>query len=270
DYIERVATKTALPYLNKDNCNSIPLFLCSFKEQTKIASFLSNVDEKISQLTKKHELLSQYKQGMMQKLFSQQLRFKADDGSEFEKWEKIILNDVSDVRDGTHDSPKYVRDGYALITSKNLKNGKLDFSDINYISRQDFESINKRSKVDIGDIIFGMIGTIGNPVLLKTDNFAIKNVALIKQKKELLNTFLIQYLNTDLFEKQVRILNAGNTQKFLALGQIRSLNILKPCLAEQTKIANFLSAIDQKIEVVVQQIEQAKQWKKGLLQQMFV
>src|SRR5690606_31755323 len=125
------------------------------------------------------------------------------------------------------DSPKYVRDGYALITSKNLKNGKLDFSDINYISRQDFESINKRSKVDIGDIIFGMIGTIGNPVLLKTDNFAIKNVALIKQKKELLNTFLIQYLNTDLFEKQVRILNAGNTQKFLALGQIRSLNILK-------------------------------------------
>src|SRR5690606_39674377 len=72
-----------------------------------------------------------------------------------------------------------------------------------------------------------ILGTIGNPVLLKTDNFAIKNVALIKQKKELLNTFLIQYLNTDLFEKQVRILNAGNTQKFLALGQIRSLNILK-------------------------------------------
>jgi type I restriction enzyme S subunit len=263
-------TSNSMKNITKTDVMNLDLFVPSKEEQTQIASFLSAVDEKISQLTQKHQLLSQYKQGLMQKLFSQQLRFKADDGSEFEKWEKIILNDVSDVRDGTHDSPKYVRDGYALITSKNLKNGKLDFSDINYISRQDFESINKRSKVDIGDIIFGMIGTIGNPVLLKTDNFAIKNVALIKQKKELLNTFLIQYLNTDLFEKQVRILNAGNTQKFLALGQIRSLNILKPCLAEQTKIANFLSAIDQKIEVVVQQIEQAKQWKKGLLQQMFV
>ena len=167
----------------------------------------------------------------------------ADDGSEFGEWEEIILSDVSDVRDGTHDSPKYVKQGYALITSKNLKNGKLDFSDINYISKQDYENISKRSKVDVGDIIFGMIGTIGNPVLLIQDNFAIKNVALIKQKGELLNVFLIHYLNSNLFDQQVRLLNAGNTQKFLALGQIRSLKILKPCLAEQTKIAILLTAL---------------------------
>ncbi|MCZ3316038.1 restriction endonuclease subunit S [Acinetobacter baumannii] len=245
---------------------SIPII----KEQTKIASFLSAVDEKISQLTQKHELLSQYKQGMMQKLFSQQLRFKADDGSEFGEWEEVALSKVSDVRDGTHDSPSYVKDGYPLITSKNLKNGKLDLTDINLISEDDYLNINKRSAVNIGDIIFGMIGTIGNPVLLNSDGFAIKNVALIKEKDELLNIYLIHYLNSSFFAKQVALLNAGNTQKFLALGQIRSLSIHKPQLAEQTKIANFLSAIDQKIEVVAQQIEQAKTWKKGLLQQMFV
>ena len=239
-------------------------------EQTKIASFLSNVDEKISQLTQKHQLLSQYKQGMMQKLFSQQIRFKADDGSEFGEWEEVALSKVSDVRDGTHDSPSYVKDGYPLITSKNLKNGKLDLTDINLISEDDYLNINKRSAVNIGDIIFGMIGTIGNPVLLNSDGFAIKNVALIKEKDELLNIYLIHYLNSSFFAKQVALLNAGNTQKFLALGQIRSLSIHKPQLAEQTKIANFLSAIDQKIEVVAQQIEQAKTWKKGLLQQMFV
>ena len=246
------------------------LKLPSKEEQTKIASFLSAVDEKISQLTKKHELLSQYKQGMMQKLFSQEIRFKADDGSEFGEWEEVALSKVSDVRDGTHDSPSYVKDGYPLITSKNLKNGKLDLTDINLISEDDYLNINKRSAVNIGDIIFGMIGTIGNPVLLNSDGFAIKNVALIKEKDELLNIYLIHYLNSSFFAKQVALLNAGNTQKFLALGQIRSLSIHKPQLAEQTKIANFLSSIDQKIEVVAQQIEQAKQWKKGLLQQMFV
>ena len=245
---------------------SIPII----KEQTKIASFLSSVDEKISQLTQKHELLSQYKQGMMQKMFTQQLRFKADDGSEFGEWEEVALSKVSDVRDGTHDSPSYVKDGYPLITSKNLKNGKLDLTDINLISEDDYLNINKRSAVNIGDIIFGMIGTIGNPVLLNSDGFAIKNVALIKEKDELLNIYLIHYLNSSFFAKQVALLNAGNTQKFLALGQIRSLSIHKPQLAEQTKIANFLSSIDQKIEVVAQQIEQAKQWKKGLLQQIFV
>ncbi|WP_180123678.1 restriction endonuclease subunit S [Acinetobacter sp. YH12097] len=270
DNLDSQATQNAQKNINLQVLKPLELIVPSKEEQTKIASFLSAVDEKINQLTQKHELLSQYKQGMMQKLFSQQFRFKADDGSEFGEWQEIILSDVSDVRDGTHDSPKYVKQGYALITSKNLKNGKLDFSDINYISKQDYENISKRSKVDVGDIIFGMIGTIGNPVLLLQDNFAIKNVALIKQKGELLNVFLIHYLNSNLFDQQVRLLNAGNTQKFLALGQIRSLKILKPCLAEQTKIANFLSAIDQKIEVVAQQIQQAKQWKKGLLQQMFV
>ncbi len=76
------------------------LKLPSKEEQTKIASFLSAVDEKISQLTKKHELLSQYKQGMMQKLFNQQIRFKADDGSEFGEWENISVKEIFDVTRG--------------------------------------------------------------------------------------------------------------------------------------------------------------------------
>ncbi|MDN8280387.1 restriction endonuclease subunit S, partial [Acinetobacter baumannii] len=260
-HMQSIMVGSTQVHIRNQDYFSTELYTPSLLEQTKIASFLSTVDEKISQLTQKHELLSQYKQGMMQKLFSQQIRFKADDGSEFGEWEEVALSKVSDVRDGTHDSPSYVKDGYPLITSKNLKNGKLDLTDINLISEDDYLNINKRSAVNIGDIIFGMIGTIGNPVLLNSDGFAIKNVALIKEKDELLNIYLIHYLNSSFFAKQVALLNAGNTQKFLALGQIRSLSIHKPQLAEQTKIANFLSSIDQKIEVVAQQIEQAKQWK---------
>src|SRR5690606_30986356 len=83
-----------IPQLPRSSLENYEVVLPSYEEQTKIASFLSNVDEKISQLTQKHALLSQYKQGMMQKLFSQQIRFKADDGSEFGEWEVIQANQI--------------------------------------------------------------------------------------------------------------------------------------------------------------------------------
>nr|WP_228140697.1 restriction endonuclease subunit S [Acinetobacter sp. TGL-Y2] len=88
---------TGVPSLNTTSINNVDISLPSKEEQTKIASFLSAVDEKISQLTQKHKLLSQYKQGMMQKLFSQQIRFKADDGSEFGEWEEIALGKIKGV-----------------------------------------------------------------------------------------------------------------------------------------------------------------------------
>ena len=81
-----------------------------------------------------------------------------------EGWEYKKLGEIYDVRDGTHDSPKYQDSGYPLVTSKNLKSGILDMSNVNYISESDYLSINQRSKVDIGDVLFAMIGTIGNPV----------------------------------------------------------------------------------------------------------
>ncbi|MFY7730075.1 MAG: restriction endonuclease subunit S, partial [Flavobacterium sp.] len=201
-----------------------------------------------------------------------QIRFKDDEGKEFPEWEIKKLGTVSDVRDGTHDSPKYIQNkGYPLITSKNLmKNGKLDFDNVNLISAFDYEQISRRSGVSVGDILFGMIGTIGNPVIVEQDNFAIKNVALIKEKDKLINRFLIFLLKSDFIENQFHVKNAGGTQKFIALGVIRELDVLFPSLAEQTKIAEFLTAIDAKIAVVSAQVAAAKGFKKGLLQQMFV
>ena len=101
-----------------------------------------------------------------------------------DEWKPVILSNVSDVRDGTHDSPKYLDEGYPLITSKNLmKNGTISFEDINLISEEDYNFINKRSKVNSGDILFGMIGTIGNPVIIgENSDFAIKNVYLVHCK----------------------------------------------------------------------------------------
>lgn len=270
EYLDSQATQNAQKNINLQVLKPLELVIPNYQEQTKIAEFLSAVDDKISQLSRQLELLNQYKKGVMQKIFSQEIRFKNDNGEDFGEWEEVPLNFVCDVRDGTHDSPKYVKKGYALVTSKNLKDGKLDLTDISLISQTDFDNINKRSKVHTGDIIFGMIGTIGNPVLLKESNFAIKNVALIKEKDELLNKFLIHFLNSSLFDRQVKVLNAGNTQKFLSLNQIRNLSVPKPTIQEQEKIAEFLTAIDERIDHTTAQLTHTKQWKKGLLQQMFV
>ena len=180
------------------------------------------------------------------------------------------LGDVAEVRDGTHDSPKYVEEGYPLITSKNLnQNGTLSFDNVNFISEHDFVKINKRSKVDVGDILFGMIGTIGNPVRIKTDDFAIKNVALIKEELELQNNFLLYYLNSRNIQKQFYRENAGGTQKFIALNLIRKLSINHPSLLEQQKIADFLTAVDRRIELLEKKKTLLETYKKGVMKKIF-
>ena len=112
-----------------------------------------------------------------------------------ESWEWVRLNDCMDVRDGTHDSPKYHSEGYPLVTSKNLRDGKIDFSTCKLISREDFEAINQRSGVGSEDILFAMIGTVGNPVLFhgKAD-FSIKNMALFKHIGDFLNMEYVYWL----------------------------------------------------------------------------
>ena len=187
-----------------------------------------------------------------------------------DEWQAVRLGEAKDVRDGTHDSPKYCEVGFPLVTSKNLKEYGLDLDNISYISSEDYEAINKRSKVDIGDILFGMIGTIGNPVILKRDDFAIKNVALIKHGGIIQNQFLIQLLKSNIFKRFIENENAGNTQKFLSLSKIRNFDFLIPSVKEQIKIGTFFRQIDEVIELKEQELEALKQTKKGFLQKMFV
>lgn len=149
--------------------------------------------------------------------------------AESENIESIkTLGEICDVRDGTHASPKYVSDGIPLVTSKNLKNGFVDLSDVNLISNEDFCEINRRSKVDCGDILMPMIGTIGNPVVVEEVNpmYAIKNVALVKQLPcSPSPTYLKAFLESDEFRAYVAKVSRGGTQKFLGLGDIRALKI---------------------------------------------
>ena len=190
-------------------------------------------------------------------------------------WEEKSFNEVFDVRDGTHDSPKYVEKGFPLITSKNLKNGHLNFEKIKYISEIDYESINKRSKVDVGDILFAMIGTIGNPVLITNQpNYAIKNVALFKKKScDVLMTFFKYFLLNPIVIDKMTNEAKGATQKFVGLNYLRSFKIPLPTLEEQkrivSKIDTLFAKIDKALSLTEESLKQAKNLLPSVLEEVF-
>ena len=163
-------------------------------------------------------------------------------------WEKDYLGVVCDVRDGTHDSPHYHSTGFPLVTSKNVTGGEIDLTDCSLISEADFNKINERSKVNMGDIIMPMIGTVGKPVIVNVEpNFAIKNVSLIKFKDDsrVLNTFVRSLLQSDYFDDAVLSKVRGGTQKFISLGDIRKLAVIVPPMELQEQFAAFVEQTDK-------------------------
>lgn len=241
-------------------------------EQQKIASLFAELDILIQSSEKELEGYRELKQGMLQKMFPKkgekvpEIRFPEFTGD----WEQLKLSEVSDVRDGTHDSPSYQNEGHPFVTSKNVKDGYINYDDIQYISDEDFNNINKRSKVDINDILMGMIGTIGNLALIRTEpDFAIKNVALIKDTKQISYLYLYYYLQSPSTENQLLSGLDGGTQKFISLKKIRELNVSTPSESEQLKIGEYFQNLDSLIASQEQELDGYKELKKGLLQQMF-
>ena len=271
------STRNQVPITTQRKLNiAVP----NIQEQTKIASFLSAVDEKISQLTQKHQLLSQYKQGMMQKLFSQQVRFKADDGSEFGEWEKTKFLDLMvDLWDYRGKTPKKLGmdwgDGeIQSLSALNIKKGFIDFdADCHLGSEKLYKTWMNKGDLEKDDIIFTMEAPLGNVALIPDDRKYIlsQRVVCFKTNKKMVdNKFIFQLILSDQFQNRIEELATGTTAKGINQKSMQKIEVALPPKDEQTKIANFLSVIEQKIEVVAQQIEQAKTWKKGLLQQMFV
>lgn len=271
EYLKSISHTGTISHFTIEQAKATPFGFPSKEEQTKIASFLSAVDEKISQLTQKHALLSQYKQGMMQKLFSQQIRFKADDGSEFGEWEDKIIGEIANIKRGA--SPRPITD--AKWFDEESKVGWVRISDVSkskkilveteqYLSN---EGIQKSRFIPKGNIIMSICATIGKPIYTGFD-VCIHDGFVVFSELKAWHEYTYYYL--EYIEKNWYQYGQPGTQVNLNSDIVSNEIFPFPCLEEQTKIANFLSAIDQKIEVVAQQIEQAKQWKKGLLQQMFI
>lgn len=181
------------------------------------------------------------------------------------QWAWCELQDVFDVRDGTHDTPKYQSEGVPLVTSKNLSSGRLDLQDVKLISFDDHRKISERSKVDSGDVLFAMIGSIGNPVLVDTAReFSIKNVALFKPYgKDLPSSeYLLIYLTSVASDMRER--SAGGVQSFVSLGSLRSYPFALPPVQEQERIVAKVNELISLCEQLKLSLAKARQHHEHL------
>lgn len=249
--------------LNQADMRKMQIPLPTFEKQKYIVTVLDKVTDLIDKSKRQLELLDELVKARFVEMFGK---------VNHNRWKTVSLGEICDVRDGTHDSPEYHTEGYPLITSKNVTSGEINFNDVNYISLADFEAINKRSKVDLGDIIMPMIGTIGKPVIVNTSRqFAIKNVALIKfnHNNPITNIFVKFLLQSDAFTDVVNGIKRGGTQKFIALGDIRSFSFYLPPLKLQKQFADFVKQTDKTKAQMQKSLEQLETLKKALMQKYF-
>ena len=241
----------------------------SISEQTRIASFFTVVDKKIAELKQKKALLEQYKKGVMQKLFSQELRFRDENGKEFPEWEKKKLGELGEFVGGgtptTKDNSFWNGDIPWLSSSDLAEDSIYKLFPTRFITKEAIsksatklippKSILIISRVGVGKVAINDVGVCTSQdftnLIPKKDNHLFL-AYLIKQQTEKLLAF-----------------NQGTSIKGFVKSDLADIRILLPSIKEQDKIANFLSAIDEKINRTETQIQQTQEWKKGLLQKMF-
>jgi len=245
----------------------------SLPEQEKIAAFLTSVDDRIDQLKRKKSLLQDYKKGAMQKLFSQELRFKDEQGKDFPDWEEKKLGEVGVFLRGiSYNSTNVSVTGLFVLRSTNIQDQRLMLDrDFQFIDVECPQKISLKK----GDIAICMSNgskrLVGKSAVYDGSYphpLTVGAFCSIFRTANCLAPFLLQ---TQAYSKYLHILLAGTNINNLKNSDLAELSFSIPSDSdEQTKIANFLSSLDQKIEQVDTQITQTQTFKKGLLQQMFV
>ncbi|EMM1340704.1 restriction endonuclease subunit S [Enterobacter roggenkampii] len=242
-------------------------------EQARIADFLSSVDEKISLLNKQYDLLCQYKKGMMQKIFSQEVRFKDEYGEEFPEWEESLLSERIKVQGGFAFKSQLFSE---MASTKVLRIGdiseEIDLSAFSGVFSTETPAI--RYQVNKGDFVMALSGaTFGKMGLIKCEsaflNQRVATFRLLDNTTDILS-FYYYYMSTMEFINYIKSIPTASAQPNISNKDIELYLSFIPTKKEQTKIANFLSALDNKIAVKKAELDKLKTWKQGLLQQMFV
>ncbi len=247
------------------------LHIPSIQEQTKIADFLTAIDDRISQLSQKCDGLAQYKKGVMQKIFSQELRFKDEKGRAFPAWEEKTLGEICNIKRGASPRPisdrKWFSDkstiGWVRISDVSKSNKFLNETE-QYLSDA---GVSKSRLVKQGSIIMSICATIGKPIYTKLDA-CIHDGFVVFEELRINHEYLYYYLM--FIEKKWYQYGQPGSQVNLNSDIVSNELIFTPTNTEQEKIAGFLSAVDEKISQAQAQLAALKQYKQGLLQQMFV
>ncbi|EOB1206787.1 restriction endonuclease subunit S [Photobacterium damselae] len=275
----------AITRITLTKLRNFKFYFPTLPEQQKIASFLSKVDEKIALLTKKKDKLTEYKKGVMQQLFNSKwdeqdgqltftpptLRFKADDGSEFPVWEEKKLGDL------TKPVKRKATDTVSKVMTISASQGFLDqkerFSQVIAGS-----SLDRYTHIKKGEFSYNRGNSktfkYGCIYMMREDEALVPFVYRTFKLTSGIPEFYQQLFLNHVLDRQLRkmISSSARMDGLLNIGEkdFYKVKLLVPSIGEQTKIANFLSAIDQKIDLANSELEKAKEWKKGLLQQMFV
>ncbi|EOB9472511.1 TPA: restriction endonuclease subunit S [Staphylococcus aureus] len=245
---------TGVPSLSKQTINKINRFVPTNKEQQKIGKFFSKLDRQIELEEQKLELLQQQKKGYMQKIFSQELRFKDENGNDYPEWEETTIKEIAQINTGKKD------------TKDAITNGSYDF----YVRSPIVYKINTFSYegeaiLTVGDGVG--VGKVFHYVNGKFDYH--QRVYKISDFKNYYGLLLFYYFSQN-FLKETKKYSAKTSVDSVRKDMIANMKVPRPIYIEQEKIGQFIKKVDNKIKIQKQVIELLKQRKKALLQKMFI
>ena len=266
---EALASGNLIPGLSRSDILDMRFFLPQLPEQQKIAAFLGSVDNKLSKLRRKCKLLETWKRGLMQKIFSQQLRFTQERGTAFPDWERKSLGDVASViGGGTPDTsvaeywegdiqwftPSEIKKKYLFDSKRTITDSGLNHSSAKLLS--------------IGTLLLSTRATVGDVGIATKECSTNQGFQSLVMKDDNKNEFWFYWIIKN--KKELLRRSAGSTFLEIGKSEVVKIHVRRPCPEEQQKIADFLSSVDKKIEAVTNKITQTETFKKGLLQKMFV
>ncbi len=264
----KIADTSTIPQINNKHIEPYRFYIPKRDEQIKIATFFTSIDQKITQLKRKKTLLEQYKKGVMQKIFSQEIRFKDDNGQEFPKWEKKRLGEFL-----VHKSLRNKNNITTLVLSVSNTRGFIAQSDQFDNHRVASADTSNYKIVRLNDFAYNPsrinVGSIAR-LTNYSEGIVSPMYVVFGFKPNLDAGYFENLIKTHKFNFLVKTSCSGSVRDSLNFDDLCEFVFSFPSLPEQTKIANFLSAIDGKITHTQNQIEKAEVWKKGLMHQMFV
>ncbi len=269
DLLNGLGTGTTFKELSKKSLSEIRMPLPPLEEQKRIVAILdeafAGIDKAIENTEKNlantKELFGSY----LNNIFTQK----------GEGWVEKSLTEICDVRDGTHDSPKYVTSGIPFVTQKNIKLTGLSFANTKFISNRDHDKFYKRSNVSEGDVLISMIGANRGMTCIVDDQrvFSIKNVGLIKESSRINQLYLLYFMKSSTAQAYIEEESRGGAQPFIGLTKLRNFPIPIAPLNSQSLIVNQLKELDEKSsslgELYQQKLTALKELKQSLLQKAF-
>lgn len=270
--LDRKSNSTAQAGLYLGELGKINIIVPSIKEQEKIASILSTVDEQIDNVDALIEKNKELKKGLMQTLLTKGIghtKFKKTEIGEIpEEWNIFKLSDCATIIDSLHETPEYSESGFPMIRVVDVNGKAINTKLTNKVCETIYKKFTKKYEPKQGDIIMSRVGSYGLVSYLKDSERVCLGQNIVIITTELCKKYLFYVLSSEYVKNNIEKVTVGSSQKTLSLANINELKILIPSIKEQNKISLILSDIDEKIEKYENKKQKLEELKKGLMQQL--